>query len=242
MARRAQPDTRQRIIEAAGRVFSDKGFHRATVRGICSRAGVNVALIKYHFGGKEGLYREVLGHAFGRCLREFPPDTALADTPPEERIAIFVRGHLARIREKRRISWEERLLRREFFEASPTMEDMVRSFICPVAELLNRAVGELLGLPPSDLDVIRCSLSVVGQCLHHYYSLHTISALYSEMGYSPAEIDALAEHITHFSLAGIKGVLARRKAGDAALVRPGGKTSNRPGLGASREAALAALT
>lgn len=53
------PDkTRDLIIEEARKHFCEKGFEGASVREICCGASVNVSAIKYHFGGKEGLYRE----------------------------------------------------------------------------------------------------------------------------------------------------------------------------------------
>lgn len=50
--------TKDLILEAARQHFCDKGYDGASVRDICCEAGANVSAIKYHFGGKEGLYRE----------------------------------------------------------------------------------------------------------------------------------------------------------------------------------------
>ncbi|MDO9183824.1 MAG: TetR family transcriptional regulator [Bacteriovorax sp.] len=51
-------DTRDLILAEARKCFSEKGFEGASIRDICDGAKVNVSAIKYHFGGKEGLYRE----------------------------------------------------------------------------------------------------------------------------------------------------------------------------------------
>jgi AcrR family transcriptional regulator len=54
------PDaTRARILDAALDLFGERGLTGTTVRDIAARAGVNVAAISYHFGGKEELYRAV---------------------------------------------------------------------------------------------------------------------------------------------------------------------------------------
>jgi TetR/AcrR family transcriptional regulator len=52
--------TRERIVAAAMAEFADKGYAGARVRSIADRAGVNSQLISYYFGGKEGLYQEIL--------------------------------------------------------------------------------------------------------------------------------------------------------------------------------------
>lgn len=53
-------DSREALIDAAKRVFAVKGYDGATVKDLSDAAGVNVSLVSYHFGGKEGLYRTCL--------------------------------------------------------------------------------------------------------------------------------------------------------------------------------------
>ena len=50
--------TRSRILEAAGRLFSHKGYERTTAREICTLAQVNPAAVNYHFGGKDAVINQ----------------------------------------------------------------------------------------------------------------------------------------------------------------------------------------
>ncbi|MGR6913722.1 TetR/AcrR family transcriptional regulator [[Actinomadura] parvosata] len=49
-------DTRGEILTAARRVFSEKGFDKATVRGIAREAQVDPALVHHYFDTKEGMF------------------------------------------------------------------------------------------------------------------------------------------------------------------------------------------
>jgi len=52
--------TRVRILAAAVKEFSDKGFTGARVDGIARTAAINKRMLYHYFGNKEGLFREVL--------------------------------------------------------------------------------------------------------------------------------------------------------------------------------------
>src|SRR5215468_3936372 len=60
--------TRTELLEAAGHVFAEKGFDRATGKEICERAGANSAAINYYFGGMDGLHAAVLEEANRRVV------------------------------------------------------------------------------------------------------------------------------------------------------------------------------
>jgi AcrR family transcriptional regulator len=53
---RTGQQSRQRIIDAARERFMHDGYERATVRAIAADAGVDVAMVYYFFGSKEGLF------------------------------------------------------------------------------------------------------------------------------------------------------------------------------------------
>ena len=53
-------NSRMALIIAAGELFAENGVSGTNVRSIAAKAGVNVALINYHFGNKDGLVNAVI--------------------------------------------------------------------------------------------------------------------------------------------------------------------------------------
>ena len=82
--------TRDRLLAAAASEFAARGFDGAKVDRIAARAGINKAMLYYHFEDKAALYRDILDAQFGalaRTLREARP----TDEAPEDEIRWFVR-------------------------------------------------------------------------------------------------------------------------------------------------------
>ena len=50
---------KERILDAAEQLFAQRGFHGVSLRDITQAAGVDVALVSYHFGGKRALFAAV---------------------------------------------------------------------------------------------------------------------------------------------------------------------------------------
>ena len=72
-------DTRERLIEAAIRIFGELGFEGASTRMLADAAGANLAAIPYHFGNKEGLYRAAAEFIVGRCSQDILPTLEKVD-------------------------------------------------------------------------------------------------------------------------------------------------------------------
>jgi TetR/AcrR family transcriptional regulator len=62
--RRDPEATRQALLRAGAELFAERGFDGVPIDDVAGRAGVNKALISYHFGGKRGLYVAILDSAF----------------------------------------------------------------------------------------------------------------------------------------------------------------------------------
>src|SRR5689334_21722153 len=68
---RGGSDARQRILAAARSRFAVHGYGRTTMRAVAADAEVDVALVSYHFGSKQGLFAEAMALALspGQILR-----------------------------------------------------------------------------------------------------------------------------------------------------------------------------
>ncbi|MEN8159630.1 MAG: TetR family transcriptional regulator [Myxococcota bacterium] len=83
-------DTRQRILHAAEQLFRSRGPGSTSLRSITAAAGVNVAAVHYHFGGREALAREVFARTVAPVneerLRRLDALEAAPDGPGVEAI------------------------------------------------------------------------------------------------------------------------------------------------------------
>lgn len=63
-------ETKQKVMNAASRLFFSKGYHGTSVRDIAKRASVNVSLINYYFNSKQGLLESSVIHYYEAYLKE----------------------------------------------------------------------------------------------------------------------------------------------------------------------------
>ncbi|CAG0984329.1 MAG: TetR/AcrR family transcriptional regulator [Rhizobiaceae bacterium] len=143
--------TRARIVEAAEAEFADHGFDGVSVRQIALRADVPVALINYHFGSKEGLYRAIFEmrapmivdqRLAGLRLAEMEPDT-------ERKVEMIVKAVLVpnlHMRSTEKNSSYSRILAREVSDPKSHNRKVIAEFFDPVAhkvmEALHRALPD----------------------------------------------------------------------------------------------------
>ena len=80
--------TKDLILDEAKKLFCEKGYEGASVRDICVAVGANVSAIKYHFGGKEGLYRECFLHYGEERLQQAQKILTKSDSVEELKLRI----------------------------------------------------------------------------------------------------------------------------------------------------------
>ena len=86
--------TRDLPLDAATHLFAARGFDGVTTDEIARAAGVNKAMINYHFGGKEGLYRAILLETFAGAHQALAAEQGLRGQLIAEQCAVATQGIL----------------------------------------------------------------------------------------------------------------------------------------------------
>jgi TetR/AcrR family transcriptional regulator, regulator of cefoperazone and chloramphenicol sensitivity len=206
MVDKRRTGTRERLIEAAGEVFSQCGFRAAQVRDICRRAGANVAAVNYHFGGKAKLYQALLHDATAEASRKYPPELDLpAAATPNQRLHAFIRALLLRILDTRKHAWYGLLMAHELADPTAALDEVVDRFFRPMFMDLLDILRPMLGAVDKR-GLYYAGASIVGQCLFHHQNAYVFDRLYPGQTHRSADIERLADHITRFSLGGLKAL------------------------------------
>jgi len=195
----ASEQTRARLLEAAREIFSQRGFQGATVREICRRAEANGAAVNYHFGSKDGLLAEALNFAPLAALQKANPSEC-----PKVRLRLFIRDFMLMLLDENNPSSQCRIMARELADPTPALDKIVREAIAPLHEFMGKLVCEIIGREIAPVELRRCVYSIFGQCLFYRHSHPVLQRLNRTLRYDHKEIEAIAEHIVEFSLAGIK--------------------------------------
>jgi AcrR family transcriptional regulator len=61
---KAREDKKEHILDVAEKIFAELGYEGASTRHLANEAGVNMAMLNYYFGSKDGLLKAVLERRF----------------------------------------------------------------------------------------------------------------------------------------------------------------------------------
>ena len=90
-------DKKDHILDVAERVFSDNGFDGASTRMISGEAGVNMAMLNYYFGSKEGLFLAIFERkisSFQTLLQNIGNDESMSSW---DKLAMCIDNYVERI-------------------------------------------------------------------------------------------------------------------------------------------------
>jgi AcrR family transcriptional regulator len=201
----SENSTRQRLLDAAGECFAEKGFHGATVREISQRAEANVAAVNYHFGDKYKLYEAVLLEAINYAEDRFGAlREQTATTRAAQRLHDFVGALLMGGLDPQRPEWHCKLLCMEMADPGPALETLFAKSLSGRFGMLRQIVSELLSPPGEEREVTLLACSVLGQGLFYLRSREMLPKMHPELTLDRDGLEMLTTHITEFSLSAIE--------------------------------------
>lgn len=214
-ARAARTDgeqSRERLLQAALRLFAQQGYAKASTREIADAAGANLASIRYYFGDKAGLYRAVF--------------IAAAESPDDE-IARFGGEHLSLpealrglyfgfVEPLRQGEFAElcmKLYMREMIEPTGMWAREIEEGIRPKHEALMKVLCRHLGLRRPDHDVARLATSLVGLGLHLHVCADVLQAVAPALNRDAKAYDLWLDRLVMYGCALVQAERERREGG-----------------------------
>jgi AcrR family transcriptional regulator len=206
--------TRQALIEAATTVFAEKGFEGGSVRLITQKAEANQAAINYHFGGKEGLYREVLRGAL-HAFDEFSliDESRLPEMDRDEALRLFLRQQLVPLVKRDQLSRAMRLFNWEILQRTEVFQGLLSTERIPTLTAAEGILRKFLPDTASPEERTVALIWLINQAyifVRHYEHLSKPPAnLKLDEGFMERLIDMLARLLTA-CLAGLPGAAQRK--------------------------------
>lgn len=196
--------TRQHMLDVAGPLFAEHGYDATTSKRVCEAAGVNLAGVNYHFGGREGLYAAVLVEAHRRLLsREALADIAAGAGDARARLGQVIDALVGGMG---REGWHLRVFMRELIAPSAALDAALLDEVMPKLSIVNGLLAEATGLAPDDPRLARCFLSAFAPCMILLVANKAVlSRVMADFWQDPA---ALAGHLKTFALAGLAAIAA----------------------------------
>ncbi len=208
--RREPEDTSERLLDAAERLFAERGFEGASLRAITQAAGTSVSAANYHFGSKEGLLaatlrRHVQPVIETRLARLAALEEAAAGAPLE--IEAVLDAFLRPVFEQRAADAEKRqayrrISARLFHDPPDVVSHLKEDLFAEVSERFLDALAR--ALPDKSREELGLSLQYLVAIMVHVVAGHLEDA--PSMG-TPALVlddEALLAHMVAFVAAGLR--------------------------------------
>lgn len=203
-AGKKKKSTKQKLLDSAATLFSDKGYANTSVAEICELAGANIASVNYHFRSKDELYRKVIAYTHSQAETLYPLKIEEGKSK-EEKLYRFIFSFLKRILSKEMVGNFYKILTKEMAEPTPESGSLINKIISGKREKVQDLIKEIYGKPADEELIFKMTQSIVSQCL--FLGMHEKGRAHHLKRKAPELKDAesFARHITDFSIAGIKG-------------------------------------
>jgi len=168
------PGTRSRLMEAAIRLFSTKGYDGVSVDELVHDACANKRMVYHYFGSKEALYREVLREVYGR-LTSIELAVVDPEEPVEKTLEALIRSYFAFLAANPEfvhlLLWENLCQGRHLVGVGDALSK------APILNLLHKVLrrGAREGRIGAGFDTKHLLVNLIGLCLIYFSNRYTLS-------------------------------------------------------------------
>jgi AcrR family transcriptional regulator len=196
--------TADRLVVAASDLMIERSSIEISLSDIAQKSGVNAALVKYHFGNKDGLLLALLARDAATEMAQLEYLLAQPITPTAK-----MKLHIAGIiRAYHRFPYMNRLIHYLLHESSTEAADEVSQFfVAPLLDFHRRLLAE--GIAAGEfraIDPVLFYTSLIGACDHLFFGRHAMSRA---TGVGPVTDEVCSQYIRHMEALIFGGMLAK---------------------------------
>jgi AcrR family transcriptional regulator len=194
--------TAEKLLDAASELMIQRSSIEISLSDIAQKSGSNAALVKYHFGNKDGLLLALLARdaATEVANLEFLLAQPIA---PIAKLKLHISGI---IRAYHRFPYMNRLIHYLLHESSAEAADEVsKFFVAPLLDFHRRLIEE--GVAKGEfraVDPVLFYTSLIGACDHLFFGRHAMSRA---IGVGPVTDDVCRQYIAHMEALICGGIL-----------------------------------
>jgi AcrR family transcriptional regulator len=194
-------DTGARILDAAARLMSRHGFDATSAQDVADDAGVNKALIFYHFGNKSRLFEQVLERYLEGLHEALSRAAADAACAPQHRVHAMIDAWIDYIEAHPEYP---ALVQRELANAQGR-HDLLARYNARNFQLVDQLIAPLCGGKKSATASHQLYTSFVGMVLYYHLSGPVLEPLVARP-FGPTALGARRQHV-HWMIDAVLGAL-----------------------------------
>jgi AcrR family transcriptional regulator len=184
--------TAEKLLVAASELMIERSSIDVSLSDIAQKSGVNAALVKYHFGNKDGLLLALLARDAATEIVQIEHFLA-PPIAPSAKLKLHIAGI---IRAYHQFPYMNRLIHYLLHESSAEAADEVsKFFVAPLLDFHRRLLAEGVRAGEfRDIDPVLFYTSLIGACDHLFFGRHALSRA---SGVGPVTEEVCRQYIRH---------------------------------------------
>ncbi len=197
----SREESKNRLIEAGVELFSKYSFEGTSTRMLAEKAGVNLASISYHFGGKEGLYIATVQRIVRQIQAKIAPGFELVNAELGKNdlskrdcfklICQMLETVMRTMLSSPEARFWQGIILSEQREPTGAFDLMYEQLFSPLKKTLSHLVGLILETSPTSQKVILMVATIISQVIIFRVARETLVRALNWKGYTGKEIGAI---------------------------------------------------